>query len=750
MTVNRQSFGRLSIVALAAGALIAVAGVSAGAAPASSSTLTVGEMTIEHQVEPIGVDSASPLLSWQLDSDTPGARQSAYQIRIDSAESSSGAVWDSGRVESERSYDIPVSEDVLKSRTDYTWQVRVWDESGNPSDWSDASTFATAFLPGDDFAGDWIGSPNRRAATDLSGAGWIWGDEGGVTGSAPSGPRYFRKEISLPTGVSIVSAQVQMTADDYFVLYANGVEVLASPTSGEAWRTVRVADLAGQLTDGRNVLAAQVVNGEQGYAGLLGKLRIELSNGDVVEVATDDSWITDDSEAIGWQDPDFVDDEWSDAVVGTLYGGSPWGSNVGGSTAPEALLRRDVPVEKEIVDARAYVTGLGYYKLYINGDRVGDHELDPGFTVYDETVLYSAYDVTELLQSGENAIGVSLGRGYFGQTFPDEWMSSPWWDDTKFLFQLDISYSDGTSDQIVSDRSWMAGDGPTTSESVWMGETYDARLEQPGWNAPAFDDSDWHAAMVVTAPGGELRNQAFPAIKKTEPLEQVAVTSPREGVTVHDFGEPTAGWATVAVSGPAGATVTIRYGEKLREDGTVDNNAGFFDVQTYNYTLRGDDSESYEPSYSYAGFRYVEVSVPDGVELEDVSAVRVHTAVERTGQFSSSSDLFNRYHEAQANTLLNNLHSIPTDTPMYEKRPYPADAFLSADSAIADFDMENFYENWIRSHRDDQTAEGTLGNTVPGTVGAKDMADPLWTASYVLMSWNLYWYYGNTRVLEEN
>ncbi len=198
--------------------------------------------------------------------------------------------------------------------------------------------------------------------------------------------------------------------------------------------------------------------------------------------------------------------------------------------------------------------------------------------------------------------------------------------------------------------------------------------------------------------------------------------------------------------GPAGAVVAITYGEKLRSDGTVDN-AG---LQSYSYTLKGGGLETYEPSYSYDGFRYVEIDAPAGVTVQSVQGQRVDTAVQNTGGFTSSSELLNRYQNAQADTIQNNLHSIPTDTPMYEKRGWTADAHLYADSAIANFDMENFYENWMRVHRDDQNPDGTIGVYVPTQPDARGLVDPVWSASFVLIDWDLYWYYGDTQVLGDN
>jgi alpha-L-rhamnosidase len=494
----------------------------------------------------------------------------------------------------------------------------------------------------------------------------------------------------------------------------------------DSWRAATVVDVSTALRPGRNVIAAEAANAAAGPAGFLGKLRVE-GPGAPVDLVTDAAWKSADTAATGWQQPGFDDAAWPRALVAAAYGAGPWGGSVTTQLPPEPLLRKEFTADKPIRSARAYIAGLGYYKLYLNGGRIGDHELDPGFTVYDKTALYATYDVTDALRKGGNAVGVSLGRGYYAMTNPDEWMASPWHSEPKLKFELDITYQDGSTKQVTSGGDWKLADGPTRSASVWFGETYDARLEQPGWNRTGFDDTGWRPARAVPAPAGTLRAEAFPPIKATDKLPITGVSTPGDGVHVYDVGGPTAGWARVAVHGPAGAEVKITYGEKLRPDGTVDNIGGFgMQLQSYSYILGGRGSESYQPSHSYAGFRYVQVVAPAGVTVESVDAERVHTAVATTGDFTSSSSLLNRYDDAEANTILNNLHSVPTDTPMYEKRPYTADAHLSADSAIAHFDMQGFYENWMREHRDDQNPDGTIGQTVPATVGGKKVADPVW------------------------
>lgn len=747
----------VSGVGTAPGAAGAPAAASGPGAAAGGAAFAVGGLEVEHQVKPLNVDVTRPRLSWRLSSgDARGAAgragegQTAYQVQVSQAGGRPGKVWDSGRVTSARSYEVVYGGPALESRTRYSWRVRVWDGAGRPSPWSASTWFETAFVDPGDFGGTWIGANGKAPALHLDDAHWIWYPEGDPADSAPAATRYFRRGLDLPAAAVGEPAEMQLTADDRFTLYVNGTEVAKSPAVADSWRTAVVTDIAPYLKAGANVLAVEAANGSQGPAGLLGSLRIGGAQ-PPVDLVTDDGWKSSDAEADGWQRPGFDDTSWPAAREAAAYGQGPWGRSVSAPPPPEALLRKEFTAKKPIASARAHVAGLGYNKLYLNGRRVGDHELDPGFTVYDKTVLYSTYDVTDALRKGGNAIGVSLGRGFHSMVNPDEWKPSSWWAEPRLKLELDITHTDGTRRRVTTDEGWKASDGPTRSESLWFGETYDARLEQPGWTRPEFTDTTWRRALKVDGPGGTLRAQDFPPVKVTDRLRATRVTTPRDGTRLHDFGSPTAGWARIGVEGPAGATVTVTYGEKLRADGTVDNTGAFgMALQAYSYTLKGEGIEHYQPSYSYAGFRYAQVVVPEGVTLRSVEGTRVHTAVRPTGGFSSSSDLLNRYQKAQADTILNNLHSIPTDTPMYEKRPYTADGFLYADSAIANFDMRNFFANWMRSHRDDQSADGSIGPTVPTTESGKQVKDPIWSASLVLGTWNLYWYYGDTRAVADN
>jgi alpha-L-rhamnosidase len=757
---------RRSAVGLMLSAVAAASGLDATPGAASSpdgagpdlpegrargrSAPAVGVLKVEHQIQPLGVDVPRPRLGWQVSPGRDAIEQAAYQVEVSMSPGGHDMVWNSGQVRSSRSFDVTYGGRALASRTRYYWRVRVWDPSGHVSPWSDEEPFETSFVDPGDFQGTWIGAHAKAPALRLSGANWIWYAEGNPSDSAPAGTRYLRRSFEIAAGAQLSSAEMQLTADDSFTLWVNGSEAASSPRVANSWSTASVLDIAPYLHAGTNVLAVEATNTNQGPAGVLGSLHFE-GTAAPADLVTDSGWKAANSAADGWQQPGYDDAAWPQALAAAPYGGGPWGTSVSAPPAPETLLRDDFTARRHIASARAYVAGLGYNKLYLNGKRIGDRELEPGFTVFDKTVLYSTYDVTDTLRTGANAVGVSLGRGYYAMTNPDEWKASSWWGEPKLKLELDITYADGTQQRVVSGSGWKVSDGPTTSQSLWFGESYDARADQSGWNDTGFDDSAWHPALEVEGPTGTLRSENFPPVKVTGHLKTAQVTTPVAGPQVHDFGGPTAGWARIAVQGPAGATVTVTYGEKLHPDGTVDNTGAYgMALQTYTYTLKGDGVEQYQPSYSYAGFRYAQVVVPQGVTLRSVDGMRVHTAVTSTGGFTSSSDLLNRYQSAQADTILNNLCSVPTDTPMYEKRPYTADGFLYADSAIANFDMQNFYASWMRSHRDDQNADGSIGPTVPTTESGKQVKDPVWSASYILGTWDLYWYYGDTQAVADN
>ncbi len=408
------------------------------------------------------------------------------------------------------------------------------------------------------------------------------------------------------------------------------------------------------------------------------------------------------------------------------------------------LLRKEFSVDKDIARARVYVSGLGYYELYINGDKVGDSVLDPGWTDYKKRVLYSTCDVSKYLKKGENAVGIMLGNGRYIKAYG---YGSP-----RVLLQLNIEFTDDTSESIVTDNTWKTAQGPIVANDIYNGETYDARLEKLGWDTSFYDDSDWDEAKIADGPGGKLVSQAnFPPIKVTRIIQPRQITNPQPEVYVYDFGQNFTGWVRLCVNGPRGTNVSLRYAELLHEDGMINAVPNRGAKATDTYILKGEGEEVYEPRFTYHGFRYVEVAgFPGTPTLESIEGRVVHSAVEPVGGFVCSNSLINHIHRNVLWGQLSNLMSVPTDCPQRDERMgWMGDAQLSAEEAIYNFDMAGFYTKWLEDIRDSQAEDGSVPDVVP-PYWSNYPADPAWGTACVVIPWCLYQYYRDERVLEQN
>ena len=424
---------------------------------------------------------------------------------------------------------------------------------------------------------------------------------------------------------------------------------------------------------------------------------------------------------------------------------------------PAPLFRKAFELESPVAKARAYVTGLGYYELHLNGDKVGDRVLDPGFTRYDRRALYATYDVTDHLQKGKNAAGMIVGNGWYNMHSKAVWDfdKAPWRDRPTMICQIEVTFKDGSSTTIASDPSWKVSTGPIRFDSIREGETYDARMEKIGWSTPAYDDSGWKSAAVVDGPGGKLTSQKMPPMKVTRTLEPVKITDPKDGVYVFDMGQNTAGWARLKVNGPRGTEVVMKYGERLHDDGTLDQKsiARFLkegEFQTDRYILDGDGVETWEPRFVYHGFRYVEVTGFPGEPTKDsLTACVVHTDFDKAGSFTCSKDLFNK---VQHNTLwsyMGNYHGYPTDCPHREKNGWTGDAHLAAEQAMYNWHNAAAYEKWMRDFQDEQRPDGVVPAILPTSGWGYEWGNgPAWDSAYFLIPWYLYQYRRDTRLME--
>ena len=416
------------------------------------------------------------------------------------------------------------------------------------------------------------------------------------------------------------------------------------------------------------------------------------------------------------------------------------------------LLRKEIDLQGRIVRARAYVTALGYYELRINGEKVGRNVLDPAFTTYPKRVLYTTYDVTRRLRSGRNAFGAMLGGGWatLGRRFFDPEVG-PYYKAPALLLQVNIEFEDGKTVSVVSDGSWKAAQGPIVSDSVYDGEVYDARREQPGWDQPGFDDSAWSAAQTVEGSKGVLSAQMMPPIRVVDSMAPRSIASPRPGVFVFDMGQNMSGWVQLRVQGPAGTQVTLRFTELVYPDGMI-NRENLGEAKSRNiYTLKGQGEETYEPRFTYHGFRYVEVTgFPGTPSLDSLRGRVVHTAVGAAGSFVASKQILNDIQRLIHWSQLTNLFSIPTDCDQRnERQGWMGDAQATAEEAMMNFDMAAFYTNFIRDIRDAQFPDGSLPDTVPRKYGGVP-GDLGWQTAYPLLCWYMWQQYGDRRILEEN
>lgn len=435
---------------------------------------------------------------------------------------------------------------------------------------------------------------------------------------------------------------------------------------------------------------------------------------------------------------------------------------------PAPMFRCDFEVTRTVRRARAYVTGVGYFELSLNGRKVGDHELDPVKSRYDRRVYYVAFDVTDELRRGANAVGVMLGTGWYNMHTKAVWGfgQAPWRARPRMLCQIEIEHTDGTRQHVVSDRSWRVSSGPIVFDGIRNGETYDARLEQPGWDEPGFDDSQWKAAAEVSGPGGDLSAQMLPPIRATGVLEPRSITEVRPDVWVYDFGQNLAGKLQLSAAAPAGTKISLKQGERLYPDGTVEQKqiARFIrsgELQTDTYICKGGGHEVWEPRFVYHGFQYVEVrGLPKSPPLDLLKAKVLHTDFASTGSFACSKDLFNRMQECTRWSFIGNYHGIPTDCPHREKIGWTGDAHLVGETGLLNYDMAAAYTKWIRDFADEQRPSGDLPGIVPtsgwGYQYGQDPAyrdlgyGPQWEGAYVILSWYVHLYTGDVRILKDN
>ena len=543
----------------------------------------------EYKINPTGLDAPAPRLSWRLETKQDGTRQVAYEIRAasqpDELTSGGHLRWETGRVESGATNHIPYAGEPLQSRDRIHWQVRVWDNHGNRSAWSEVASWEMGLRSPADWQAEWIESdipPAREIAQP---------------------PPYFRTEFELT---------------------------------------------------------------------------------------------------------------------------------------------------KAVKNARLYITSHGLYEAYLNGKKVGDELLTPGWTSYNKRLQYQTYDITEQLNPGKNALGAIVGDGWFRG--PVDWGKHRfhYGDTLALLAQLEVTFTDGTSAVFCSDKNWETSTGAILTSDLYDGEIYDARNEPEGWAYPGFDDSDWntvtvknHAKTVLVAPCG-------PPVRAVEEIKPVSMTSPEGQSVIFDFGQNMVGHVRLRIEGRTGETITLRHSEVLDQKGMLYTENLREADQTIRYTCKGSGTEVFAPHFTFQGFRYVEMSGHHGrPSLETLTGIVVHSDMRPTSTFQSSDPELNQLHHNILWGMKDNFVDIPTDSPQRdERRGWTGDAQVFASTACYLMETAPFYAKWMQDMSADQLDSGLIPHYIPDLLGKGGSSG--WGDAAVIIPWAVYQAYGDKRILEEN
>jgi alpha-L-rhamnosidase len=432
---------------------------------------------------------------------------------------------------------------------------------------------------------------------------------------------------------------------------------------------------------------------------------------------------------------------------------------------PSPLLRKEIKLAKEIRSARAYVSGVGYFELYINGEKVGENLLDPGQTNYEKHTLYVTHDITKHLTNGTNALGFWLGNGFYGQNLAFDPAFGYGKPSVRAKFVID--YKDGSQAEFATTTEWKTAQSPIIFDNIYWGETYDARLEMPNWSKPGFDDSTWQSAVVRKAPcpDDKLRSQLIPPIQVMNRFDPVNVIPTGEGKYIVDFGKNIAGWVRITVDQQAGDLIKIVPSEVLNRDGKSLNMRTMGGAPGSHHELwylcKGGGPESWEPRFTYTGFQFVEISgLKNPPTKETIQAQMVYSAIPRTGDFSCSDEMLTKQYQTSLLTLEDNWHSIPEDCPHREKCGWLGDAHAAADISFYSYDMSRFFTKFMLDIQDSLRMDARVRKVLKKGPGVPPMVSPGkranraanvdWAVAYVILPWRMYLHTGDIDVFKHH
>lgn len=700
---------------------------------------------------PLAVDTAHPVFSWRSDSLQPDWMQSAYEILVatDAASLKPGqaGTWDSGRIASSDSVNITYAGPVLQPQQHYLWAVRVWDNQGKET--TSAPAWFETGLAG--WKAQWIARKDPAAEAELSGLRWLWLPAAQANG----GSAHFRYNLHLDAAPSAASLHVD--ACGTFVAHVNGTET----GHHQHWSAFDREEIASLLHAGDNAIeiedtCARNQKAKPGaVAGLAASIHMTDAAGVERRLVSDKSWLARANDNDAWQPASEIGPLSMPFGIATNSQAAQTGLDRVSTEA--SLLRKDFSLPANVRSARLSITALGAYEAFLNGRPVSPNGLlSPGWTDFHKRVLYQTYDVTPLLNQGSNTIGVELGGG---------WYSSPMtWNGTRYTpgpnlvrAQLELIMADGTHQTIVTDTSWLTAAAPITFSEIYGGESYDARLAQPGWNAPGFPVTGWTAALTGTPPTADMQLTAQPDLPIHSTITLPAKTITQVGATtIYDMDQNMVGNVRIHVRGPRGTVVKLRFAERLNPDGSIyTTNLRNADA-TDTYALAGSGDETWQPAFTFHGFRYVEATVlglplSAPLSLATVEGIVYNSLPARPSvRLSSSSALLNKMNELGAWGQRGNFVSIPTDCPQRDERlGWMGDAGVFWRTGSYNFDIDAFTHKFMLDITDAQTAAGAFTDVTPNLLGPREGA-PGWGDAGVFIPYAAWLQYGDATLVEQS
>ena len=717
-------------------------------------------LVCEYRLNPLGIDVAQPRLGWTPQSSLRGDKQTAYQILAASSpallDANTGDLWDSGLVVSDKQNQIPYNGIALQTSQQVFWKVRGWDVNGLASPWSATATWTMGVLNTNDWQAQWIMGLQRKSigyhaqtSTTQNTTKWVQVDLGAAypITSIRLHPKWHQ---AMPGYGFPVRFHIEISNDPTFASSNLVVNQTTDLTSlGYLPQQFSVASIVARYV---RVTATKLYYYAAGNNYTFALSQLEAISGGTNVALNAAVTSLDSIEQFGW------------GAVGLTDGAGFVGCDYG------RRIRREFTVQPGLKRAIAHVSGLGEYELSVNGNKIGTDLLSPGWSAYSKTVLYDTRDITTQIQSGtNNAIGLILGNSMYnitpgyGRYVKFQQSFGP----LRAMVQLRLDYTNGTSQVIGSDASWLTGPGAIAFENVYAGEDYDARLEQAGWNQIGFTNSQWTAAVLTNGPGGTLKGLscAAPPIGKFDVFTPISTNIISPTVIVYDLGQNATLMPQLQVTGPPGSYVDIIPSELLSTNGLVDRTTCTQDSTPplpawWQYTLKGSGTETWTPQFFTHGCRYLQVQLYPTFggstlpTVQSLQAVAVHSTSTPIGTFSCSNPLFNQIYNLVRWAQMNNMMSLMTDCPHRERLGWLEEDHLNGPSLRYNFDFAPLFSKIENDIADSQYANGFVPNIAPEYFQtSSSLTDPYhnspeWGSTFIQGAWQQYQFSGDVSLLQ--